>query len=162
MCTVSCRRLLTPKEPMPSFSPPCSFPWPPLPDLTRPSRLFPSWTWLSPCALLVSRVDTLVATALLAGANNRCRLQLHRRALRAQRLLSVCSHAHLLGTAFNQLLLLQLMSMLLPPSYLLPAARQSSPRVPMAKHAAYKYLLHVDGQALSSRCEHGPGLSANL
>ncbi|KAG1665547.1 hypothetical protein FOA52_000693 [Chlamydomonas sp. UWO 241] len=30
---------------------------------------------------------------------------------------------------------------------------QSSPRVPMAKHAGYKYLLHLDGQALSSRID---------
>ena len=28
---------------------------------------------------------------------------------------------------------------------------KSSPRVPMDKHAAWKYLLHLDGQALSSR-----------
>lgn len=34
--------------------------------------------------------------------------------------------------------------------------------MPMAKHAAYKYLLHVDGQALSSRCEHGTGLAAQI
>ncbi len=30
---------------------------------------------------------------------------------------------------------------------------KSSPKVAMSKHAKYKYLLHLDGQALSSRYE---------